>query len=894
VKITRPSSAWTSIVCPATSGWTVAFARSGNKVAGCLYTNATTPIAKGGSAAFSFGATPASGGTDDAGAWKVSVDADAGGVGKKNSANAAAASPGALTTTIYVWEVLDAVVANSSTAAGSPCPSSNKSAPGGSARVVTVCGKNHGNVAATPDAPHSSLAGTFVGTAGTFSSGSIAAGSSNVVLANYAATQVTSSTGSGKTVVARIGAAPTTQTRTSPLTTLAGYTALDVIPPAPPTFTSTVPASPSNDGTPLITGSAEAGSAVQLYKNGTCTGTPAGSGTAAEFSSPGIGVTVAADSTTTFHGVAIDASSNRSACSSGSITYVEDSTGPAVTLTAPADGSYTMDTTPTFSGAAGTASGDAATVTVEVHSGSTTSGPVVESIGTTPAAGAWSVDASPSLADGTYTARASQDDSAGNTGLSGARTFTVDTLPPAAPSFTSQPNDPSNDATPTWTFSGEAGATFDCKLMSGATVVRGFGACDGGTRSYDLTSEPDATYTINVRQHDLAGNVSPVGTSSYTLDRVAPGAPNILTGPTDPSADDSPTWTFSGDGTSTLECALTRGGTVVLQFSVCNSGSQTDDLMLEPDGTYTFRVRQTDPAGNTGPEATSNYTLARPLPAPTITAAPPAFSKLTHPAWSFTGAMGATFECQLSRGSTVVAALSACNSGTQSYDLSSEPDGLYTFKVRQSDGVNTSGVAVGSFHLDRVAPAGPTITKRAPSPSRRLRPSWSFTGEPNATFRCQLRRGRVIVFPFRSCTSPKTYNLTGQADGTYTFGVRQTDQAGNRSAVTSARYRLDRIAPRISRLRARPSPFDLKTAGRCAISFLLGESGSVTVEIKRGTVLVRRLAPRFYKAGAVKRFWDGKNARKRLVRAGGYTIVVTATDRAHNRRVKSITLTVKR
>jgi hypothetical protein len=35
---------------------------------------------------------------------------------------------------------------------------------------------------------------------------------------------------------------------------------------------------------------------------------------------------------------------------------------PAVTLTAPAAGTYTNDTTPTFSGAAGTATGDSATV----------------------------------------------------------------------------------------------------------------------------------------------------------------------------------------------------------------------------------------------------------------------------------------------------------------------------------------------------------------------------------------------------------------------------------------------------------------------------------------------------------------------------------------------------
>jgi hypothetical protein len=563
-------------------------------------------------------------------------------------------------------------------------------------------------------------------------------------------------------------------------------------------------------------------------------------------------------------------------------------------MTAPADGTYTTDTTPTFSGSAGTDAGDAALVTVKVHSGADLSGPVVETLGATPSAGTWSVDAAPPLADGTYTARATQADNAGNTGHSAARTFTVDTTAPAAPSFTLQPNDPSNDDTPKWSFSGEAGATFACKLMMGSTTVSGFAVCNSGSKTYDLSAQPDGTYTIYVHQTDQAGNPSVDATSSYTLDRVAPGQPNITNGPTDPSADDTPTWDYTGDVGSTFECALTSGTTVIHQFAACNSGTQSYDLTLEPDGTYTFRVRQTDPAGNTGPEATNGYLLQRPLAAPTITSAPPAFSNQSNPSWSYTGAGGATFECQLTRGTTVVSALAACNAGTQSYDLSSEPDGLYTFKVRQNDGVNTSGVAVSSFQLDRVAPAGPKVTARPRTPSRRLHISWSFTGEPNATFTCQLRRGRVVVSPWHACTSPKAYDLTGQPDGKYTFRVRQTDQAGNRSVVTRSTYRLDRTAPRISLLRVRPNPFNLAKTRRCAITFRLGEASKVTVKIKRGKIIVRKLPTRYYRPGSIKRYWNGRNSKRRLVKAGKYTVVVIAVDRAGNRRVRTRSLTVKR
>jgi hypothetical protein len=119
----------------------------------------------------------------------------------------------------------------------------------------------------------------------------------------------------------------------------------DTTPPDPPTLIGTDPASPANDNTPKILGAAEGGSAVRLYTNSACTGSPVGSGPAAELTSPGIQLStpVPDNSTTTFYATATDISNNTSACSStlvsgGSVTYVEDSTLPAaptITGTAP-------------------------------------------------------------------------------------------------------------------------------------------------------------------------------------------------------------------------------------------------------------------------------------------------------------------------------------------------------------------------------------------------------------------------------------------------------------------------------------------------------------------------------------------------------------------------------
>ena len=100
----------------------------------------------------------------------------------------------------------------------------------------------------------------------------------------------------------------------------------DTTPPDPPTLTDTDPDSPANENQPKVKGTAEAGSTVKLYTTPDCSdATPAATGSAADFGFPGLMVTVADNSTTTFHATATDAAGNASDCSTGEITYVEES-----------------------------------------------------------------------------------------------------------------------------------------------------------------------------------------------------------------------------------------------------------------------------------------------------------------------------------------------------------------------------------------------------------------------------------------------------------------------------------------------------------------------------------------------------------------------------------------
>src|SRR5437763_3857530 len=109
--------------------------------------------------------------------------------------------------------------------------------------------------------------------------------------------------------------------------------------------------------------------------------------------------------------------------SEATYTWNVDTTAPSVGLTAPANNSST-DATPDLSGAAGNATGDSNTVTVNIYAGPTATGDPVATYTPTRSGATWAVTAA-ALSDGTYTAKASQTDTAGNTGQSSANTFHV-------------------------------------------------------------------------------------------------------------------------------------------------------------------------------------------------------------------------------------------------------------------------------------------------------------------------------------------------------------------------------------------------------------------------------------------------------------------------------------
>lgn len=104
--------------------------------------------------------------------------------------------------------------------------------------------------------------------------------------------------------------------------------------PETPLVESVSPTGPSNDNNPRVQGTVPAGAgvtAVEVYTTAGCSGSPAASGTQAEFEGDGIAVPVADNSDSTFYAKAIGVN-GESACSTTSVDYSEV-TPPAATPT---------------------------------------------------------------------------------------------------------------------------------------------------------------------------------------------------------------------------------------------------------------------------------------------------------------------------------------------------------------------------------------------------------------------------------------------------------------------------------------------------------------------------------------------------------------------------------
>jgi hypothetical protein len=334
---------------------------------------------------------------------------------------------------------------------------------------------------------------------------------------------------------------------------------IDNTAPTNPTVTGTTPASPANNNTPTVNGTAEAQSTVKVYTNNTCTSASPATGSANNAGNFSVGVSVANDSNTTFWATATDAAGNASGCSTTSVTYVEDSTVVPPTLTGSTPPSPSQNTGPTINGTAEPGA------TITIYSKSNCGNPV-EGTGLANGSGNFAVTVGVT-SNSTTTFYGTQQDLAGN--LSGCSTTSVtynaDNNGPGA-SITSGPTNPTTSTSASFVFSvTDSGAnasgvgSVECKLDLGA-----YAACDSFTTQSYAGPLSVGPHQFSVRGTDNAGNVGTAATYSWTINPSDSNAPTV-------------TWECSTDGSSYGACwSGWYTSDVWVQATVADSGSGLD------------------------------------------------------------------------------------------------------------------------------------------------------------------------------------------------------------------------------------------------------------------------------------------------------------------------------
>ncbi|MEX8504919.1 Ig-like domain-containing protein [Leptothrix ochracea] len=462
---------------------------------------------------------------------------------------------------------------------------------------------------------------------------------------------------------------------------------------------------------------------------------------------------------------------------------------------------------------------DAATVKVELLNSTNT----VVATTTTGTNGVYSF---PGIADGTYSARVTYTDAAGNpsTKTTSATTLTPDTIAPTlataadvALAHTLVSAGTSN-VTVTLANVPTDAATVKVELLDSTGAVVGT-TTTGAAGVYTLNNIADGAYTTRVTYTDAAGNaaVYTPTASNLGLDTIAPVATNTAV---------ALAHTIVAPGTSNVNVTLTgvpadaattkvelldSTGAVVGSTTTGTAGVYT--LANVADGAYTTRVSYTDAAGNTSTftPTTSNLSLDSVAP----TAAVAADVALAHTIVSAgvsnvnvtltnVPTDAATIQVELLDSAGAVVNVTPTVAGGV-YTFAGVADGTYTTRVSYTDAAgNTSTYApTGNLALDTIAPVAAVAgdialahTIVSPGVSN---VDVTLTNIPTdaVTVKVDLLDSNGVVVGSTTTGAAGVYTLSNIADGAYTTSVSYTDAAGNTStfAPSASNLSIDTIAP---------------------------------------------------------------------------------------------------
>ncbi len=510
-------------------------------------------------------------------------------------------------------------------------------------------------------------------------------------------------------------------------------------------------------------------------------------------------------------------------------TFEIDTEPPEVTLKAlPVRSNVTE---PAFSGTVS----EAGTVTVRVFKGKEPKGTEAGSYEVTAAAaGKWEVVAAPELADGAYTAVASELGVLGNeAGTSASRSFEIDTKPPAV-TLEAVPT-PSKNANPS--FGGTASETKNVtvKVYKGTTATGSpVATTEGAVSSGNWHTSALATTLITGTYTAVAGEPSSIGNeeghSEPVTFEVNTSSPVVtLATPTTPSNNRTPA--FTGTASANTEVVVhiyegteAKGPQVATATATGTEGAWSSaaasPALLTSKHTYAAIATQASPLGN--PEGKSNVvTFVVNTNPPTVTLkAILTPSNDTTPTLEGTATGSRKVAIKIYKGATVSgspvataeAEVTSGNWGPVS-SAAVPGNGTYTAQAEQESAIgNGPGKSETQTFVVNTNPPEVTLNS-IETPSKNQKPSFSGTASESEPVSVEIFEGETAGgTPLQTVPASVTSGSWGPVSastlksGTYTAVATEPSSLGNKKGQSSpVIFVVDTSSPKVT-LTAPASP----------------------------------------------------------------------------------------
>lgn len=397
--------------------------------------------------------------------------------------------------------------------------------------------------------------------------------------------------------------------------------------------------------------------------------------------------------------------------------------------------------------------------------------------------------------------------------------ITVDTVAPTTPSVpdliagsdsgSSSTDNVTNNTTPTFSGTAEAGATV--KIYAGGVQV-GSGTATGGNYSIQVSALAPGVHSITATAGDPAGNASAASAALViTIDVTAPPTPSVPDLIAESDSGSSSTDNLTNAATPTFAGTAEAGVTVTILDGVtpvaggtATAGNYSLTASVLANGAHTITARATDLAGNSSSASAGLVitvdTLAPAVPSvPDLIAASDSGSSSTD---NLTNATTPTFIGTAEAGAAVklyagvvLAGTDTATGGNYSVTSSALTQAVYSFTATATDGAgNTSGASGGltvTVDISAAAPSTPDLATASDTGSsstdnitNATTPTFTGTAEAGATvtlYNAGVEAGSGVA-------TGGNYSIATSvlAEGARSITARVTDAAGNLSSASSA------------------------------------------------------------------------------------------------------------